>query len=132
MRSCMQMHTRAGQVCMMGVMCFWGGRCLGTCTHVDLCGLYELRQGLGVLCTPQCRITPAGTPSFLFCQVSVAPLCFPAMVSNRPQTLDRTAKCPGCREGKLRCSERDQPPRVCGTTKHAACKAEVVAALFRI
>lgn len=91
--------------------------------HMWTCvGCIELRQGLGVLCTHQCRIAPAGTPSFLFCQVSVAPLCFPAMVSNRPQALDRTSKCPGCREGKLRCSERDQPQSL----KHAACKPEVV------
>lgn len=47
MLSCMQMHTCAGQVCMVGVGCFWYGRCLGICTHVDLCGLYGAASGSG-------------------------------------------------------------------------------------
>lgn len=95
-------------VCLMGVVCFRVWHVPGHMRMCDLCGLYGVASGPGVLCTHQCKIASMGTPSFLLCQVSVAGPSVPScMGNNRPQTLDR-ARYPGCREGKLKHSKRGQ------------------------
>lgn len=76
---CVDAHLMWEHVCVTGVVCFRVWQVPG---HMPVCGPVWVIWSM--LCRPQGGISPMGTDSFLLCQVSVVPLCFPAWETADP------------------------------------------------